>query len=195
MYIISGNYKGRKLETSLQNQSFSYRPTMTKIRASLFNILEHANYLPYKSLSGLTFLDICCGNGACGFEAISRGVTHTTFIDKSAAAIALVRLNASKLALNNTSISILKKNVMCLPLATIKHHIVYIDPPYLKATKILPICFNILHEKSWLYNNALVIVETDTRSNFYTSENNFSVLYIKRYGSTMITVAQYKTHL
>ncbi len=47
----------------------------------------------------LAVLDIFAGSGSLGIEALSRGAAHTTFIDSSKAATAVIRENLAALGL------------------------------------------------------------------------------------------------
>ena len=96
MRIISGQFRGRKLHSLKHND---LRPTTNKIREKLFNILEHNKQILKKdSLNDVELLlDICCGLGSIGFEALSRGVKKVTMIDKNPIFGDLVHLNASNL--------------------------------------------------------------------------------------------------
>ena len=69
MRILAGRYKGRSIKTI---SSSSYRPTQSRIRKSLFDILG--------PLDGISFLDLYAGSGIIGFEAASRGAIDVTFV-------------------------------------------------------------------------------------------------------------------
>ena len=70
MRILAGRFKGRSIKTV---SSTSYRPTQSRIRKSLFDILG--------PLDGFSFLDLYAGSGIIGFEAASRGAIDVTFIE------------------------------------------------------------------------------------------------------------------
>src|SRR6476659_3245372 len=55
------------------------RPTPERVRQTLFNWLG-------QDLTGLTCLDLFAGTGVMGFEALSRGATAVTLVEKSVAA-------------------------------------------------------------------------------------------------------------
>ena len=63
MRIVGGIYKGRILNTFRGDE---VRPTADMVRESLFNILQF-------NISGKVFLDLFCGTGAVGIEALYRG--------------------------------------------------------------------------------------------------------------------------
>lgn len=71
--IITGSLKGRVLQLP---QSEAARPTRGRIRQAAFNILQG-----YTDFTGLTVADVCCGSGAWGLEALSRGAAQVYLID------------------------------------------------------------------------------------------------------------------
>ena len=83
MRIIAGKYRGRKLKSP---PSLNTRPTSDRLRETLFNVLA-------PRIEGARFLDLCSGSGAVGIEALSRGATHVTFVDRSRKMCALIKAN------------------------------------------------------------------------------------------------------
>ena len=96
MRIISGKHKGRKIELGKEAASF-VRPTSDFAREAIFNILSHSDLgLDRHAYIDQDVLDACCGTGALGLEALSRGAKHVTFVDKSREALANAHFNAKK---------------------------------------------------------------------------------------------------
>lgn len=87
MRIIAGRFKGHPL---LAPKGTETRPTASRLRETLFNILQ-------QEIEGADFLDIFAGSGAIGLEALSRGASHCTFIDSSKAALKTLDSNLEKL--------------------------------------------------------------------------------------------------
>jgi 16S rRNA (guanine966-N2)-methyltransferase len=70
--IVAGSLRGRKLSCTV---NASLRPTPQRVREALFSILGDA--VPERP-----FFDIFAGTGVVGLEAISRGASSVTFIER-----------------------------------------------------------------------------------------------------------------
>ena len=81
--MIAGQYRGRVLKNP---QGLQTRPTSDRLRETLFNVLA-------PRLAGARFLDLCAGTGAIGIEALSRGASFVTFVDRVHKMCALVEEN------------------------------------------------------------------------------------------------------
>ena len=62
------------------------RPTSDRLRETLFNVIA-------PRISGARFLDLCAGSGAVGIEALSRGASFVTLVDRSRKMCGLVEAN------------------------------------------------------------------------------------------------------
>ena len=125
MHIIGGQFKGRVIEMPK-----SIKPTSNKAREALFEILK-------VRIEGSRFLDLYCGSGAIGIEALSRGAKSVTFLDNNPNCIKILKKNLTQLDILNSSIvNIYHKDVL-KALETIRTHerpfdIIFLDPPYYK---------------------------------------------------------------
>jgi 16S rRNA (guanine966-N2)-methyltransferase len=70
--IVAGSLRGRKLTCTVNP---SLRPTPQRVREALFSILGDA-------VPGRPFFDVFAGTGVIGIEAISRGATASTFVER-----------------------------------------------------------------------------------------------------------------
>lgn len=84
--VIAGSAKGRKLETPSWE---GLRPTSDRLRETLFNILA-------PRVAGARVLDGFAGTGALGIEALSRGASHATFVERDARAVKLIAANLDR---------------------------------------------------------------------------------------------------
>ena len=85
MRIIAGMAKGRNLISPIG----ATRPTSDRAREALFSSLESE----FGSMSDLNFLDLYCGSGAVGAEALSRGAAIVYSVDNDEKATAVTRQN------------------------------------------------------------------------------------------------------
>src|ERR1700752_440620 len=83
MRVIAGVLKGRRLSSP---DWPGLRPTSDKLRETLFNVLG-------THVEGARLLDGFAGTGAVGIEALSRGATHVTFVERDRGALALIDAN------------------------------------------------------------------------------------------------------
>ena len=83
MRIIGGKYRSRVLK---EFPGTEVRPTSDRARDALFNILSPKLY-------GARVLDLFCGTGALGLEALSRGAREAVFNDLSRDSVRLVGEN------------------------------------------------------------------------------------------------------
>ncbi len=119
MRIIGGLYKGRVLAEFKGNE---VRPTADAVRESLFNIIGDKIY-------GADFLDLFCGTGAVGIEALSRGAKSVVFNDISKESAALTRKNLSAIGISSYELKT-TDGVLLLSSYSEKFDFIYIDPPY-----------------------------------------------------------------
>ncbi len=119
MRIIGGVYKGRVLYGF---DGRDVRPTSDMARESLFNILQ-------TRIVDSEFLDLFCGSGAVGIEALSRGAKHVTFNDKESFSINLTQKNLEKVKAENFTLH-RGDGVDFIGTTNKKYDIIFIDPPY-----------------------------------------------------------------
>lgn len=70
--IVAGTLRGRRLHVTVHA---GLRPTPQRVRESLFSILGNA-------IPGQPFVDVFAGTGVVGLEAISRGASSATFVER-----------------------------------------------------------------------------------------------------------------
>jgi len=89
--IIGGNLKGKKILIPNINTT---RSSKTILRESLFNTLQF-------DIIDKDFVEVFAGSGSVGLEAISRGATQASFIEKSKVVYDILRHNIKKLNISN----------------------------------------------------------------------------------------------
>src|SRR3954447_23137106 len=118
MRIIAGRFRSRLLKTV---PGLAVRPTPDRLREAMFNVLAGR-------VQGSTFLDAFAGSGAVGLEALSRGAKHVILIEKSTAALGVIRENVAALDVA-AEVTVLRGSAARL-LAGITANIAFVDPPY-----------------------------------------------------------------
>ena len=150
MRIVAGKLKSRSI---IAPKSNDVRPTSDKVRQAIFNVLEHAAWCP--SLIDATVLDLFCGTGALGIEALSRGASFVTFVDRD---VTPVKANIRYFSLD-TKCRVLPANALALPPAEQPCDFIFIDPPYHKD--LIDSAIKNLQEKNWIGHDSVVICESE----------------------------------
>ena len=70
--IVAGSLRGRKLTCTV---NANLRPTPQRVREALFSILGNA-------VPDRPFFDVFAGTGVVGLEALSRGASSVTFVER-----------------------------------------------------------------------------------------------------------------
>lgn len=183
MRIIAGKHKGRRIEIG-KEVGTTIRPTSDFAREAIFNILVHSKL----GLNGHTFtdkavLDVFCGTGAFGLEALSRGAAQVTFIDSAREAIATARYNSEKL--HEESVDFMLADATKLGKAKRAYDLVFLDPPYFSGL-IVP-TLKSLQAGGWLAEEALVVAEHDAKETLEIPAS-FTLVDQRKYGRAMVNL-------
>ena len=122
--IIGGVWRSRLIKVI---DAPGLRPTTDRVRETLFNWLG-------QNLDGLRCLDVFAGAGALGFEAVSRGASTVTLIERDKTAFANLRANLSDLQsfpvdasidlVQGDGVGFLKRQ------ANASWNLIFLDPPF-----------------------------------------------------------------
>ena len=170
MRITSGKYRGLPLKVP---KSSEIRPMMDKVRKALFDSLGPA-------VQDCRVLDLFCGTGALGLEALSRGAKEVVFIDHGREALSLIRENLKRTS--ETEARILKLE---LPRGLSRlegpFDLIFVTPPYgkgLAKRTLLALPEDLLSEE------AIVVVEERTGEELPPETSLLTRFKQKRYGQT-----------
>ena len=151
--IIGGQYK-RRIVSFIDAEGL--RPTPDRLRETLFNWL-------IADIHDAKVLDSCAGSGVLGFEALSRGAAHITFIEVSSAQVIILRQSAEQLRLDASNYQIIQGTAeqVLTQNQTIQRHfdIVFIDPPY--AQDLWQPILTALIKQSLINTETLIYLEAD----------------------------------
>lgn len=154
MRVISGRARGTKLKTI---ESMSTRPTLDRVKESLFNILQN-------DITEKNVLDLFAGSGALGIEALSRGANKAYFSDSNPEAVKVIKENLTKTRFIDYSKVYnmsYEKAITKMSNENVKIDIVFIDPPY--RLGIAANSIKLIIQNDLLNENAIIIVETDEK--------------------------------
>jgi 16S rRNA (guanine(966)-N(2))-methyltransferase RsmD len=120
MRIIAGTFKGRRLDAP---DWPGLRPTSDRLRETLFNVLA-------PRIVGARFLDAYAGTGAVGIEALSRGASHVTFVERDPRAARLIEQNLARCGVQDRYAIIRAGFAGAAQRLTDPFQILFLDPPY-----------------------------------------------------------------
>ena len=176
MNITGGIYNRQKIKAPDENIT---RPTLSKVRMSVFNTLG-----AIIDFSGKSFLDMYSGSGIMCLEALSRGFKTVAAIEQNKKVYQIIKSNFSKYEKSHDITLILGDSLKICPKLTQKFDVIYIDPPY----------FSGIYEKSLEaikdVCGGIVILEHVTEVEI---PQNFEILKQKKYGNKIITFLSYNS--
>ncbi len=145
MRIVGGILKGRHITVP---GGRDLRPSTDKIRGAIFSVLG-------ADIAGSRVVDLFCGSGALGLEALSRGAVRASFVDSSRKAISIVKHNVKELDLKARA-EIRSMDVFDIRPSLLENvSIIFADPPYRKlyGDKLI----SLLSLKKFAYDGIIVL--------------------------------------
>lgn len=171
MNITAGKYKGQKVTAPDENIT---RPTLSKVRMSVFNTLQCM-----VDFENSSFLDMYAGSGIMGLEALSRGFTEIVAIEKNKKVYNIIKSNYKKYEKDNKLKLLLGDSTKICPKLDTQFDVIFIDPPYFSGiyeTSLSSI-------KELLKDNSIIILEHVVDVNL----ENFEIIKQKKYSDKYIT--------
>jgi 16S rRNA (guanine966-N2)-methyltransferase len=184
--IVGGRHRGRSIETPEGDKT---RPTSSRARESLFNILMHASWGGdgTSPLIDARVLDAFAGSGALGIEALSRGAAHATFLDSDATAIRLIGENLRKLGETGAA-KVIRADATHPPPSREGCDLVFLDPPY-RSGQAIP-ALTALAGAGWLRSGAIATVEIGNTEDLLLPPR-FETIDERRYGAAKILILRH----
>lgn len=181
--IISGLFKGKKLPVL---DIDGLRPTTDRVKETVFNWLMF-------DVAGAITLDCYAGSGALAFEALSRGSSDVTLLEKSSVAAQQLEKNLSslKLAPDTKTQIVLTDSLQYLSKPANKQfNLVFIDPPFRQS--LVDKSCHLLVQNDWLAKDALIYIEQEKELNFNNLPKKFILLKSQSTGQSCFNLYQYK---
>jgi 16S rRNA (guanine(966)-N(2))-methyltransferase RsmD len=124
MRIFSGSARGRFVNAPA---GADLRPTTDRVRLAVFNATSAL-------IPGCRFLDLFCGTGSMGLEALSRGAERAVFVDSQRACADSVKAAAAAFGFPDTAWEVhhadFRKGLQAVARRGGVFDVVYVDPPY-----------------------------------------------------------------
>ena len=153
MRVISGTLKGRNI---LGYNTPGTRPTMDRVKESMFASIQ--DYTPNSVV-----LDLFCGTGSLGIEALSMGSNKCYFVDNGREILKYLNKNIDNLNIRNKSIIINKDyrdSLLYFINNNIKFNIILMDAPY--KLEVAEEIITLVNKYDLLYNNGILVLEYST---------------------------------
>lgn len=170
MNITGGKYNRQKITAPDENIT---RPTLSKVRMSVFNTLG-----AIIDFEGKSFLDMYAGSGIMGLEALSRGFGSLVAVEKNKKVYNVIKSNFEKYNKDNDIKLVFGDSLNVCKNLSQKFDVIYIDPPY----------FSGIYEKSLDVVKSLckgiIILEHVTD---VAISQDFEIHKQKKYGDKFIT--------
>lgn len=177
MRIIAGERRGRKL---VAWEDEAIRPMRDFVRSAMFNILSDF-------VVDASFLDLFCGTGSVGLEALSRGARACTFVDRSADACGIVRRNLDLLDFltrGDVFTSDALDAIGALERLGRRYDLVFVGPPYYQG--LVPRALAALGESHLLSSDPVVVAEIHATETIGETYGTLDLVDRRRYGDNQL---------
>jgi 16S rRNA (guanine966-N2)-methyltransferase len=168
--VIGGQSRGRRLTSRLPT---TVRPTSDRVREAIFNMVGSRG-----GVEGKDVVDLFCGSGALGVEALSRGAAHVVFVDEDTAALAAVRDNLEAVGLGTGRAELVRATLPGWLARSGPVDLAFCDPPY---------AFDGWAALLAELRATLAVLESDRPID---PPGGWMIAKARRYGGTLVTVVQ-----
>ncbi|MCX6137994.1 MAG: 16S rRNA (guanine(966)-N(2))-methyltransferase RsmD [Ignavibacteriales bacterium] len=176
MRVIAGKYKGRILETV---KDFSVRPATSRVKESIFNILQ--SRIDWTNAS---VLDLYAGSGSIGIEALSRGAKSATFVEQSHKVAAFLRKNIESIGADKDARVWIGDAVQFIETSGQSFTVVFTDPPYADTDLVqLPVA---IFQRGIVAQDGVMVMEHPDDIHFEPTAH-FMPIDTRKYGRTVVT--------
>jgi 16S rRNA (guanine(966)-N(2))-methyltransferase RsmD len=155
------------------------RPTSDRLRETLFNVIG-------SRVQESRFLDLCAGSGAVGIEALSRGASYATFVDRSRRSCLLIEANLELCRIPDE-----QREIYCSEASEFLRQtraepwdIIYFDPPY-KQDYLKTL--GIIGSKKLVSDGGLLVVEHHHKNQLPEISGNLRRRRILKQGDSVLS--------
>ena len=184
---------GRKLQSPPGDTA---RPTPSRVRLAVMNMLS-------AELPGARWLDLCCGSGVMGCEALQRGAVEVVAVDQDRRMAGTARSNLELVAAAQTPparVTVVSQEVLRwlqqVPDSGSASNternaagfdLIYADPPY--AAGLYGAIAKAVAERGWLKSTGVLLLECGS-SNVPEEPPGWRLVKERRYGGSTVLMLQ-----
>lgn len=184
MRIIAGRFKGHHL---VSFKADHIRPTTDRVKESLFNKLQF-------EIEGSKVLDLFCGTGNLGLEALSRDAEHVLFVEKNLKSLQITKENIAKLKVAASEYKLVQSDV----LGFLKKYdgpafdLIFVDPPF--TEKMADEVMQVLSESKVFTDGVKIAIESSSQEKI---AEDYGLLYrfdFREYGDKILSFFTTRGH-
>ena len=176
MRVIAGVAKGRRLEAP---QGENTRPTTDRVKESIFNIIQFM--IPEAQV-----LDLFCGSGQMGIEAVSRGAASCLLIDSDRRAASVSRENVELCRMvDKTEVRCQDAESAVSSLGQNSIDVIFLDPPY--GGEPMRRILSCIYRFDILRSRGIIICESDKKDDLGLITPPYRLLKRYIYGRVAVT--------
>ena len=174
-------YSEYKEKNYLAYNIIGTRPTMNRVKESMFASIQ--NYIDNSIV-----LDLFCGTGSLGIEALSMGASRCYFVDNNKDILRYLNKNINNLGINSKSIIVSKDyrdSLLYFKNNNIKFNIVLVDAPY--KMEVMEEVIELVTKYDLLLDNGILVLEYsfDKLKDKYS---NLELIRSKKYSDKYVNI-------
>ena len=174
-------YSEYKEKNYLAYNIIGTRPTMNRVKESMFTSIQ--NYIDDSII-----LDLFCGTGSLGIEALSMGASRCYFVDNNKDILRYLNKNINNLDINSKSTIISKDyrdSLLYFKNNNIKFNIILVDAPY--KMEVMEEVIELVTKYDLLLDNGILVFEYsfDKLKDKYS---NLELIRSKKYGDKYVNI-------
>ena len=174
-------YSEYKEKNYLAYNIIGTRPTMNRVKESMFASIQ--NYIDNSIV-----LDLFCGTGSLGIEALSMGASRCYFVDNNKDILRYLNKNINNLGINSKSIIVSKDyrdSLLYFKNNNIKFNIILVDAPY--KMEVMEEIIELVTKYDLLLDNGILVLEYsfDKLKDKYS---NLELIRSKKYGDKYVNI-------
>ena len=174
-------YSEYKEKNYLAYNIIGTRPTMNRVKESMFASIQ--DYI-----DNSTVLDLFCGTGSLGIEALSMGASRCYFVDNNKDILRYLNKNINNLDINSKSIIVSKDyrdSLLYFKNNNIKFNIILVDAPY--KMEVMEEVIELVTKYDLLLDNGILVLEYsfDKLKDKYS---NLELIRSKKYSDKYVNI-------